>query len=140
MVDYTDVINEISQLLFKAISERKPDLRSQVHQLDREIYKLLRAVGLQVVSMVFAWLSSQVTEVAKETGLVVQRRKHVKYSSLFGIVKVESPYLWDKKTRRGARPVKDQLGIEHGDRSVGVERALADFGAEESLGQVARAL
>ncbi len=82
MVNYTDVIHEISQLLFKAISEREPNLRSQVHQLDREIYKLLRAVGLQVVSMLFAWLSSQVTEEAKETGLVVQRRKHVKYSAL----------------------------------------------------------
>jgi hypothetical protein len=138
MVDYADVINEISQLLFKAISEREPDLRSKVDRLDRELYKLLRAVGLQVMSMIFAWLSTQVTQEAKATGLIVHRRKRVKYLSLFGIIRIESPYLWDKKTGRGARPVKEQLGIENGTRSAGVERALADFGAEESFGQAAK--
>lgn len=138
MVDYTDVINEISQLLFNAIYEREPDLRSKIHQLDCELYKLLRAVGLQVVSMLFAWLSTQLTQEAKATGLIVHRRKRVKYLSLFGAVEIESPYLWDKKTGRGARPVKDQLGIEHGDRSLAVQRALTDFGAEESFGQAAK--
>ena len=62
------------------------------------------------MSMLFAWLSTQVTQEAKATGLIVHRRKRVKYLSLFGIIRVESPYLWDKKTGRGARPVKDQLG------------------------------
>jgi hypothetical protein len=46
--------------------------------------------------------------------------------------------LWNKNTRKGARPVKEQLGIEHGDRSVAVERAWADFGAEESFGQAVK--
>ena len=73
MVDYTDVINEISQLLFKAISEREPNLGSKVHELDRDLYKLLRAVGLQVVSMLFAWLSTQFTQVGIAIGKVVQR-------------------------------------------------------------------
>jgi len=40
---------------------------------------------------------------------------------------IESPYLWDKKLRQGARPIKDELGIQHGGQSLGVERALADF-------------
>jgi hypothetical protein len=138
MVDYTDVINEISSLLFKAISEREPNLRSKVDRLDRELYKLWRAVGLQVVSMLLAWLSTQITQEAKATGLILHRRKRVKYLSLFGAHEIESPYLWDKKTGRGARPVKQQLGIEHGDRSVAVQRALTDFGAEESFGQAAK--
>ena len=37
--DYTDVINEISQLLFTAIQQREPELRSIIHGLDRELYK-----------------------------------------------------------------------------------------------------
>lgn len=133
--DYADVVNEISQVLFSAISKREPELRSIVHGLDRELYKLLQAVGLKVMSMLFAWLSTQLTQEAKATGLIVQRRKQVKYTVLFGELEVESPYLWDKKKHRGARPVKEQLGIEHGRRSVAVERAWADFGAEESFGQ-----
>ena len=88
--------------------------------------------------MCFSWLSTQLTQEAKATGLVVQRRKQVKYTVLFGELEIESPYLWDKKTRRGARPVKNQMGIEHGGRSLGVERALADFGAEESFGQAVK--
>jgi hypothetical protein len=51
---------------------------------------------------------------------------------------IPSPYLSDKNTRIGARPVKEQLRIEHGDRSVAVQRALTDFGAEESFGQAAK--
>ncbi len=88
--------------------------------------------------MIFAWLSTQLTQEAKANSLIIHRRKRIKYKSLFGPIEVESPYLWDKKTGRGARPVKDQLGIEHGSRSLGVERALADFGAEESFGQAAK--
>jgi hypothetical protein len=88
--------------------------------------------------MLLAWLGAQVTQEAKTNGLIVHRRKLVKYKSLFGEIEIESPYLWNKNTQKGARPVKDQLGIEHGDRSVAVQRALADFGAEESFEQAAK--
>jgi hypothetical protein len=54
------------------------------------------------------------------------------------MIEIPSPYLWDKNKRLGARPVKEQLRIEHDDRSVAVQRALTDFGAEESFGQAAR--
>ena len=83
-------------------------------------------------------MSTQLTQEAKATGKVVQRRKQVQYTVLFGELEISSPYLWDKKTGRGARPVKDQLGIEHSDRSLAVQRALTDFGAEESFGQAAK--
>lgn len=58
--------------------------------------------------------------------------------SLFGAVEIQSPYLWGKNRGRGVRPVKEQLGIEPGQRSIAVQRALADFGAEESFGQAAK--
>ena len=46
--------------------------------------------------------------------------------------------MWNKNTGSSARPVKEQLRIEHGDRSVAVQRSLIDFGAEESFGQAAK--
>jgi hypothetical protein len=49
-----------------------------------------------------------------------------------------SPYLWNRNTKSGVRPVKEQLGIEHGGRSIAVQRAMSDFGAEESFGQAAK--
>ena len=75
---------------------------------------------------------------AKAAGLTIHRSKRIKYLSLFGAIEIPSPYLWDKNTRIGARPVKDQLRIEHGDLSKAVQRALTDFGAEESFGQAAK--
>jgi len=41
----------------------------------------------------------------------------VKYFVLFGPIEVESPYLWNRKTKQGTRPVKNQLGITKVGRS-----------------------
>lgn len=135
---YSDIVIEMSQKLCQALLEQEPDLVQQVHELDGEVNKILRRVGFFVVSLVLAELSSQVTKEAKTTGLAIHRAKRIEYSSVFGIVEMLSPYLWNKNTGRSARPVKEQLGIEHGNRSVAVQRALADFGAEESFGQAAK--
>lgn len=77
------------------------------------------------------------TRKAKATGLAIHRCKRVKYLSLFGAIEIPSPYLWEQNTGRGARPVQEQLGIP-GQRSAAVQRALADFRAEESFGQAAK--
>jgi len=135
---YTDIVVEMSQKLCQALLKQEPDLAQKVHELDGEVNKILRRVGFFVVSLVLAELSTQVTKEARATGLTIHRASRIKYSSLFGVVEMLSPYLWNKNTGRGARPVKEQLGIEHGDRSVAVQRAMCDFGAEESFGQAAK--
>lgn len=135
---YTDIVVEMSQKLCQAVLEQEPDLAQKAHELDGEVNKILRRVGFLVVSLVLAELSSQVTKEAKATGLAIHRAKRIKYSSLFGVVEILSPYLWNKNTGCSARPVKEQLRVEHGDRSVAVQRALVDFGAEESFGQAAK--
>lgn len=133
--DYTDIIQQVSQLLFQAIKERESSLSQKVEQLDGELAKLLRLVGLQVMSMLLNGLAQQATQEAKKPGLVVHRRLRAKYAVIFGTVEVYSPYLWHKKEGWGVRPVKEKLGIEHGEYSLSVKRALTDFGSEESFGQ-----
>lgn len=137
-LEYTDVVQELSYKLFQALWEREPNLEQKVHELDSIVNKLLRRIGFLVVSLVLLELSSRVTRKALATGLAIHRAKRVKYLSLFGAVEIPSPYLWNKNTGYGSRPVKEQLGIEPGQRSVAVQRALADFGAEESFGQAAK--
>jgi hypothetical protein len=137
-IGYSDIIFEMSQKLSQALLEREPDLVQKVHELDSEVNKIVRRVGFFVVSLVLAELSSQVTKKAKAKGLAIHRAKRLKYSSVFGVVEILSPYLWNKTTGEGVRPVKEQLGIQHGDRSVAVQRAMCDFGAEESFGQAAK--
>lgn len=82
--------------------EREPDLVQKVHELDNEVNKIVRRVGFLVVSLVLAKLSSQVTKKAKAEGLAIHRAKQIKYSSIFGVVKILSPYLWNKTTGGGA--------------------------------------
>lgn len=135
---YTDIIFEMSHTLCQAVLEREPDLAQRVHELDGEINKILRRLGFFTVSLMLAQLSDQVTLEAKKKGLTIHRAKQIKYSSLFGVVEILSPYLWNKNKNSGARPVKEQLRIEHGDRSIAVQRAMSDFGAEESFGQAAK--
>lgn len=136
--DYTDIIQQVSQVLLQAIKQREFNLAQKVDKLDGELAKLLRLIGLQVISMLLNGLAQQVTQEAKRPGLVVHRRPEIKYSVIFGTVEVSSPYLWNKKEGWGIRPVKEKLGIEHGEHSLAVKRALTDFGSEESFGQACK--
>ncbi len=136
--DYTDIIQQVSQLVFEAIQEREENLSSEVKELDGELAKLLRLVGKQVMSMCLNEMAQKVTTESKKTGLVVHRRDSVKYSVIFGVIEVKSPYLWHKQEGWGVRPVVEKLGIKHKERSIAVKRALTDFGSEESFGQAAK--
>ncbi len=136
--DYTDIIQQVSQVVFEAIKQREENLSEEVKELDGELAKLLRLVGHQVMSMCLNDLADQVTRESKKTGLVVHRREKLKYSVIFGVVEVNSPYLWHKQEGWGVRPVFEKLGIKPGERSIAVKRALTDFGAEESFGQAAK--
>jgi hypothetical protein len=109
-IGYSDIIFEMSHKLCQALLEREPDIAQNVHQLDGEVNKILRRLGFFVVSLVLAELSNCVTLKAKTKGLAIHRAKRIKYSSLFGVVEILSPYLWNKNTRRSARPVKEELG------------------------------
>jgi len=136
--DDTDIIQQVSQVVFEAIKDREENLSESVKELDGELVKLLRLVGREVMSMCLNDLAEQVTTQTKKTGLAVHRREKVKDSVIFGIVEVNSPYLWHKQQGWGIRPVVEKLGIKPGERSIAVKRALADFGAEESFGQAAK--
>ena len=105
--DYTDIIQRLSQILCQAIAQREVDLSDCVEKLDSELAKLLRSVGLQVMSTLLNDLAQKVTQEAKKTDFVVHRRLKAKYSVIFGIVEVESPYLWHKREHRGSRTVKE---------------------------------
>ena len=49
---------------------------------------------------------------------------------IFGPIWIKSPYLWH--LGNGSKPLVDQMGITHNGRSLTVNRALSDFGSEES--------
>ena len=135
---YNDCVEQISQILFQAITEREENLVKTIGGLDSDLLSLLRTIGARVMSMLMAWLVNQVTSQTKTIGWVIHRRPKIKYTVIFGQLKIESPYLWNKRLKKGIRPVAEKLGIRPGKRSLAVKRALSEFGAEESFGQAAK--
>jgi len=137
---YRKVVEDAKKLFVGAILEQEPELEQKPLRLDERIRELTRALGREVVGAVYEELSRRATERAVERGLTVQRRPKIDLLTLFGVVTVPSPYLWNPCTHESARPVKAELGMEHRKRTPALERALTDFGAEESFGQADRRL
>ena len=53
--NYNDLIEQISYLLFKAIVEREENLTEKVQRLDKELFSLLRAIGLKEMQLEEKW-------------------------------------------------------------------------------------
>ncbi len=138
--EYTDCVEQVSSILFNAIIEREKNLTEKIPQLDRDLFSLLRRIGLRVMSMLFICLINQVTNKEKKPDFIIDRRPKIQDTVLFGKLKIESPYLRNKKLKKGVRPVAKKLGITHGDYSRVIKRALAEFGAEESFVKAASGL
>ncbi len=49
--DYTDIIQQVSQVVFEAIKDREENLSQEVKELDGELAQLLRLVGQEVMSL-----------------------------------------------------------------------------------------
>lgn len=135
---YDDAISTASTVLSRAILATEEDLPSRIGLLDAQIRDLLREIGRLVLAAVVSEVGRQAVDEAKTTGLTPHRRFVVRYACLFGLVDVESLDLYDRKARRSARPMQDLLGIRDGGRSLAVERALTEFGSEDSYGLAAR--
>ncbi|MDJ0592916.1 MAG: hypothetical protein QNJ72_23485 [Pleurocapsa sp. MO_226.B13] len=148
---YSDCIEKVSQILFETIAKREENLKVKIFEIDTDLLSLLRAIGARVMSRrarslaPFVGAGSLVNVVdnvdyssnksSKKKGWKIQRSPQIKYTTIFGQLKIESPYLCHKKLKTGMRPVAEFLGITHGKHSVALTRSLADFGAEESFHQ-----
>lgn len=134
---YRDEISAASRLLSRAILEKETDLHESALMVDALTRTLLREVGRETVSGVYSELGSRGAQRASANGMTVHRRPIISVMTLFGALMIVSPYLRDGRSKRACRPLRD-LGLRHGVRTPAVERALTDFGAEESFGHAAK--
>lgn len=132
---YDRAIEEIITLLAETVLSVEGEGLVAPLELDGMLREVLRRVGHGVMQRTLESLSTEVTAQAEAAnpGLFRHRRSVLSMDTLFGPVQVESPYLWH--SGHGVRPVEAELSLGHRKRSVAVERALSDFGAEESFGQ-----
>ncbi|MCA9516554.1 MAG: UPF0236 family protein [Myxococcales bacterium] len=130
---YRGPIDEASRVLVDAVMKNETSLVERACVLDSTVLELVRAVGKAVLEHVLDRLSAQVERDARARGLTVERRKEVRLRTLLGQVAVVSPYLRNRETRETARPVRHRMGLTGGMKTAALERALTDFGAEESF-------
>ncbi|MFT7580268.1 MAG: hypothetical protein ACI9MR_001937, partial [Myxococcota bacterium] len=126
-------IEEASVLLFDAFISKEVGLEQRALNLDRDVLDIVRRVGASMVTLVYSLLSEQVTEMVKADGLKVERQVEATVWTVLGRVRVLSPYLRNRATKQSCRPVKDVLGLSGRRRTHAVERALVDFGIEDSF-------
>lgn len=131
--NYATVISEASHLLAQSVLAQEKALTSRAQTIDGDLKEFCRQIGLGAAAEILGELSNRVTTETIAAGIDVNRRSSITYSVVFGQVKVEAPYHWNRETRKSARPVLTKLGLKHQGRSVAVERALSDFGNEESF-------
>lgn len=134
---YAAVIGQVTPLVVDALLSVEQEGLMRPLELDAVVRSMLQKVGAAVMTSLLEALSAEVTEQARsrDPSLSVQHRHTIAVETVFGRVPVPSPYLWSPGL--SARPVQEELGIRHGQRSRAVERALTDFGAEESFAQAA---
>jgi hypothetical protein len=69
-------------------------------------------------------------------GLKPYKNSVIVYNVIFGAMELSSPYLW--RIGEASKPMVDDLGITHRGRTETVNRALTDFGIEDSFGQASK--
>lgn len=131
---YANAIGEARTLLIEAILSNEPDLADTVRDLDAVVLPLVRELGRSTIESVVNAVGAMLTEAAGREGLTVHRKTTICFSGVLGPIQVESVYLYDAATRRSSHPVGDRMRITHQGRSRALDRALTDFGAEESFG------
>ena len=73
----------------------------------------------------------------KEIGLMIHKNPTIVFNTLFGKLKLSSPYLWCPG-KDSSKPLIDDMKICHHGRSEAVNRALSDFGIEESFAMASK--
>lgn len=67
--------------------------------------------------------------------MIIHKNPTVVFNTLFGKLEILSPYLW--LPGNSSKPLRDDMRIYHNGRSESVNRALSDFGIEESFAKAA---
>lgn len=129
---YGKAIENASEILIDAMLEDVDELVEEGRQLDAKVRKVLFEVGARMMVRLFAVLGAVLVEEAKRKGMTVERRPTVTFKTIYGPIEVESAYLRDTDTGESARPMREHCGVEGERYSDAVDRAVSDFGAENS--------
>lgn len=132
--DYRAALSAVTPILVEIVERHVSDeLNSAPHLFDAVVQDAMRVLGRSVAEAVVSRLSDAAVKAAKAQGFRIERSPECTLTTVFGEITVRSPYLSGEKGSGGTRPVNELLRVRSGGRSVRLERAMCDFGVDESF-------
>ena len=135
---YHNLIEKMSKTLFDELLEVLGGsvLEAGVEEFDKELHPLLLRIGSGVMESLLNRLSAESVQADQSPGDRLHKNAQIEYYTLFGPLRVSSPYLYNREEKRGKRPLHTR-GVRHQGQSLALQQALSSFGSEESFGRAA---
>ena len=131
--EYDDVVEQVSKQTVEAVGGQESWTPERASGADAEVMGLLRRCGREAMAQLLRQWDSVIIDDACRHGLPFNRSKDITFYTLFGEVELYSPYLRNRDTGESARPVAGVMGLRDRGKSPAVQRALTDFGTEDSF-------
>jgi hypothetical protein len=132
---YEELISEISKPLAEKILLEEGDLAGRVETI-AGISRFLPVMSVREPARSSSRKPVMRDWQKKAQGLKPSRNSVIEYNVIFGVMERSLPYLWPNGEIY--KPMIDDLGITHQSRTETVNRALTDFGIEDSFAQAGR--
>lgn len=129
------VDSHVSDLLFEALAPRMGVwLTGGATGFDGDIRALMQHVGHELAQRVVDALSESLIADARSAGFTIERSQDITFHSLYGQLHAPSPtMIHPDETRQ--RPVSLGLSVQGGGKTLLLQRALCDFGIDDSFAQ-----
>ena len=131
--DYTDVIREASAVLVPTIREEVRAAGGDVGDVDALVLELCRKVGREALRTAVVAEAEQSVQECVDRGFRVEAQRDIEFNTVLGSVCVAAPVMRSRAGRQVCRPVQQRLGVHHKMKSRALERAMTDFGGNESF-------
>jgi len=131
--EYDEVVEQVSEVFVQALESAGELVVNSVSTLDVSLKDLARRSSLRAMEKAVERVGAARVAEARSEGFTVHRSQTIEVSCLFGQISVSSPYLRNRETGQKTRPVRDELRMYHRCKTPAVERALMDFGIEDSF-------
>jgi len=136
---YQDLIKDVSSQIAEELLGEEQWLDEQRLMLDERVFELMLLIGLATLHRVFVELACRKVEECQDAGMTIHKRNTIDINTRMGRVPdVPSPTLRDRDTGETSRPMKDSFGLRGNGKTLSLERALSDFGSENSYGEAER--
>lgn len=130
---YQDLIEDVSSQIAQRLLDEQKWLGEHRLMLDEKVFQLMLLIGLAALERLFVDLAGQKIEAYKKAGMSIHKRENIDVSTRMGrLSKIPSPALRHRETGEIVRPMKQIFGLCGRGKTISLERALSDFGSENS--------